>query len=91
MQPIMPAKARIFCMDKDDLVWEKLDEGTDRWDESIRTSEVYRAVGKLILNYKDGQPELMHPAVKGGYNTAYRLEYKDGTSAIMRVPIKGTP
>ncbi|XXH01671.1 hypothetical protein Hte_008031 [Hypoxylon texense] len=30
----------------------------------------------------------MHPVIKGGYNIVYRLEYKDGTSAIMRIPIK---
>lgn len=78
-------------MERDDLVWQKLDEDTEEWDKSIRTTEVYRAVGKFILEYKDGQPELMHPAVRGGYNTVYRLEYKDGSSAIMRVPIKGTP
>ncbi|KPM44173.1 hypothetical protein AK830_g2389 [Neonectria ditissima] len=69
----MPAKARFLCMDKDDLVWQKLDEDTDQWEKSVRTEE----------------PELMHAAVRGGYNLIYRLEYKDGSSAIMRVPIKG--
>lgn len=62
---------------------------TDKWDKSIRTNNVYGAVGKLILKYKDSQPELMHPAVRGAYNTAYPLKYKDGSSAVMRVPIKG--
>lgn len=76
-------------MDKDDLVWEKLDEATDKWVASIRTKETYRAVGNLILKHKNGQAELMHPAIKGGYNIVYRLEYKDSTSAIMRVPIRG--
>lgn len=78
-------------MDRDDLVWQKLDEDTEQWEKSIRTKEIYRAVANLILKYKDGQPEQMHPAVRGGYNTIYRLEYKDGSSAIMRIPIKGTP
>lgn len=85
----MPSKPRFLCMDKDDLAWQKLDEDTERWEASIRTNEVYRAVGKLILEYKDGLPELMHSAVKGGYNIVYRLEYKDGSSAIMRIPING--
>jgi hypothetical protein len=76
-------------MDKDDLVWEKLDEAYDDWNASIRTNETYRAVGNLILKYKPGSAELMHIAVKGGYNVIYRLEYKDGSSAIMRIPIKG--
>ncbi|EPE07567.1 phosphotransferase family protein [Ophiostoma piceae UAMH 11346] len=26
---------------------------------------------------------------KGGYNVSYRLKYEDGTSVVMRVPIKG--
>ncbi|KAB5576254.1 phosphotransferase family protein [Coniochaeta sp. 2T2.1] len=85
----MPPKPRFVCMGKDDLVWEKLDEATDKWVASIRTKETYRAVGSLILKHKNGQAERMHPAVKGGYNVVYRLEYKDGTSAIMRVPIRG--
>ncbi len=58
---------------------------------SIRTKEMYQAVGKLILKYKDGQAEVIHPVIKGGYNIVYRLEYKDGSSAVMRIPIKGTP
>ncbi|KAI1502721.1 phosphotransferase family protein [Biscogniauxia marginata] len=85
----MPAELRFLCMDKDDLIWQKLEEATDEWYKSIRTTELYRAVGNFILKYRDGQPELMHIAVKGGYNVVYRLEYKDGTSAIMRIPIKG--
>lgn len=78
-------------MDKDDLVWRELDKATDEWDISIRTEETYRAVGNLILSYMGGQAELMHPVVKGGYNIVYRLEYKDGSSAVMRIPIRGTP
>ena len=78
-------------MNKDDLIWEKLDEKIDEWDKLGRTTETYRAVGNFILKYRDGQPEVMHSAVKGGYNVVYRLEYKDGSSVIMRVPIKGLP
>lgn len=29
-------------MDKDDLVWQKIDEATDEWDISIVTSETYK-------------------------------------------------
>ncbi|KAI1429747.1 phosphotransferase family protein [Xylaria sp. FL1777] len=85
----MPPKRRYLVMDKDDLVWQKLDEAVDEWDISIRTNEMYRAVAKLILKYKEGQAELMHSAVRGGYNVVYRLEYKDGSSVVMRIPIKG--
>lgn len=75
-------------MERDDLVWQKLDEDTDQWDKLVRTNEVCRAVGKFILKYKDGQPEVMYPPVRGAYNIVYRLKYKDGSSAIMRIPIK---
>lgn len=78
-------------MERDDLVWQKLDEDTDQWDKLVRTNEVCRAVGKFILKYKDGQPEVMYPPVRGAYNIVYRLKYKDGSSAIMRIPIKSTP
>ncbi|KAK4208067.1 hypothetical protein QBC37DRAFT_432541 [Rhypophila decipiens] len=30
----------------------------------------------------------MHHVIKGGYNLVYRLEYEDGHSVVMRVPIK---
>ncbi|KAF4450461.1 phosphotransferase family protein [Fusarium austroafricanum] len=84
----MPSKPRFLCMDKDDIVWQELDNATDEWDNSIRTTEIYRAVGNLILQYRPGQPEVMHTVVKGGYNVIYRLEYRDGSSVIMRIPIK---
>ena len=76
-------------MNRDDLVWEALDNSTVLWDQQVRTKEVYRAVSQLILRYKNGEPELMHLAVKGGFNTIYRLEFKDGSSVVMRVPIQG--
>lgn len=87
----MTPSTRFFCMDKDDLVWQRFEEGVDEWEKSTRTNETYRAVGKLILRYKDGEPEVMHLAIRGGYNIVYRLEYQDGSSVVMRVPIKGTP
>jgi hypothetical protein len=87
----MPPKPRFLCMDKDDVVWQKLDEATDEWYKSIRTNEIYRAVSNLILQHRNCQPEVMHTVVKGGYNIIYRLEYSDGSSVIMRIPIKGMP
>ncbi|KAI1410869.1 phosphotransferase family protein [Hypoxylon sp. FL1857] len=85
----MPSKLRYLCMDKDDIVWQKLEEATDEWEKSLQSTEMYRAVGNVILKYKDGQADLMHPLIRGGYNVVYRLEYKDGSSVIMRIPIKG--
>jgi len=86
----MPPKLRFHTIDKDDLVWQKLDEEADAWIASICKRETCMDVGHLILKYKEGKAEVMHAAIKGGYNIVYRLEYKDGSSAIMRIPIKGT-
>jgi len=78
-------------MEKDDLVWEKLEEDVDQWHRSIRTSELYHAVANLILKYapKDAKPVELHTPIWGAYNKVYRLEYKDGFSVVMRVPMKG--
>ncbi|CAK7234572.1 hypothetical protein SCUCBS95973_008981 [Sporothrix curviconia] len=84
----MPSKARRTCMDKDDLIWEKLDERVDGWLKIAQTSDVYRSVAQFIIKYRPGKAVEMHRAFKGGYNVVYRLEYEDGTSAIMRIPIK---
>jgi hypothetical protein len=85
----MPSKPRYLCAQKDDLIWQKLEEDSDTRYASICTSETYRKVGNFILKYKDVKPESMHKAVRGGYNVVYRLEFEDKTPLIMRVPIKG--
>jgi hypothetical protein len=85
----MPPKPRFLCSEKDDLIWQKLEEDSDAWYETIRTTEKFREVRKFMLKYKDAKPELMHTVVRGGYNVVYRLEFEDGTSLIMRVSIEG--
>lgn len=85
----MPTKGRYFCSEKDDLIWQKLEEDSDAWYESIRTTETCREVGKFMNKFKDAKPELMHTVVRGGYNVVYRLKFEDKTSLITRVPIKG--
>ena len=85
----MVPKLRFTHMSKDDDVWEKLDEVSEEWEESLRTEKMIRAIGGLILKYREGEAELMHSVIKGGYNLVYRLEYKDGSSVIMKIPIKG--
>ncbi|KAG9252416.1 phosphotransferase family protein [Emericellopsis atlantica] len=87
----MPPKKRFLRMEKDDLIWEKLEEDVDEWNRSIRTNELYHAVANMILKYtsKDGQPMQLHTPVWGAYNKVYRLEYKDGSSVVMRVPMQG--
>lgn len=85
----MPSKYRYFSSERDDLIWGKLEEDSDSSCKSLCTSETYRKVGKFMRQYKDAKPERVHTAIRGGYNVVYRLEFDDGTSLIMRVPIKG--
>lgn len=77
-------------MDKDDLRWEKIENASDEWHESIRVNEeVHKAVGNFILTFKDAPVECIHASVKGGYNVVFQMEFKDGSSIIMRIPMKG--
>lgn len=85
----MPGKARFLVAEKDDFVWQKLEEDSDAWYASVRTSETCRMVGNFMSKYKDAKPELMHTVIRGGYNVVYRLEFEDGTSLVIRIPIKG--
>ena len=84
----MPSKSRYLSAQKDDLIWQQLEEDSDAWYASICTSETNRKVANFILKHKDVKPESMHKAVSGGYNVVYRLEFEDKTSLIMRVPIR---
>lgn len=36
-----------------------------------------------------GEVVELHKPIMGGYNIHYRLEYKDGSSAALRIPCKG--
>jgi hypothetical protein len=85
----MAPKLRHVSMDKDDLAWEENDNETETWERKIQKADIYRAVGKLILKYRPGDAVELHRPTRGGYNVIYRLEYQDGSSAIMRVPGKG--
>ncbi|UNI23869.1 hypothetical protein JDV02_009662 [Purpureocillium takamizusanense] len=85
----MPLKLRYVRMLKDDLAWEKSDEQVDAWERALHNAETYRAIGILILKYRPGDPLELHRPIRGGYNIIFRLQYKDGSSAVMRIPHKG--
>ncbi|KAI0165358.1 phosphotransferase family protein [Hypoxylon sp. FL1284] len=85
----MPSKPRYVSSDQDDIIWQKLEEDTDDALKHIRSKETYLAVAGVILKHRNGTAKELHPVIKGGYNIVYRLEYEDGTSIIMRIPIKG--
>ncbi|EGX87696.1 Protein kinase-like domain [Cordyceps militaris CM01] len=85
----MPLKLRYIRMEKDDLAWENSDKDVDNWERSLHNAETYRAVAHLITRYRPGVPMELHRPIQGGYNIAFRLQYKDGSSALMRIPRKG--
>jgi hypothetical protein len=85
----MPLKPRYMRMRQDDLAWEKSDEEAETWERSLLKAQVYRDVGRFINKYRHGVPVELHRPIRGGYNIFYRLDYKDGSSAGLRIPIKG--
>lgn len=86
----MPPKLRYVRMEKDDLAWEKSDQDIEAWERSLNKSHIYRGIASLINKYRPGEAVELHKPIRGGYNAFYRLEYKDGSSAGMRIPCKGT-
>lgn len=78
-------------MPRDEQVLDARNQAVQEWLEHARSDEACLKVREFLtgLQCKSGQPKQMHPAIKGGYNLAYRLEYEDGHSILMRIPIKG--
>ncbi|KAI1655445.1 hypothetical protein F4813DRAFT_381989 [Daldinia decipiens] len=85
----MPPKPRYIRMDRDDLAWEQSDQEIEAWERSLNKSHIYRGIASLINKHRPGEAVELHKPIRGGYNVFYRLEYKDGSSAGMRIPCKG--
>lgn len=85
----MPPKPRLALQPKDDLAWEKSDEAFDEWEATIHNKPTYHAIADFILKHRPGEVVELHKPIMGGYNIHYRLEYKDGSSAALRIPCKG--
>ncbi|OBT72279.1 hypothetical protein VF21_07947 [Pseudogymnoascus sp. 05NY08] len=77
-------------MEKDDLVWERNEKEIEAWEKLMHKAEIYRGIAALILKYRPGDAVELHIPISGGYNVFYRLEYKDGSSAGMRIPSEGS-
>ncbi|CAJ0546708.1 Ff.00g013350.m01.CDS01 [Fusarium sp. VM40] len=73
----------------DDLAWEKDDREAEAWERSLLKEQVCRDVGSFINKYRPVEPVELHSPSGGGYNIFYRLEYKDGSSAALKIPCKG--
>ncbi|KAH7176323.1 phosphotransferase family protein [Dactylonectria macrodidyma] len=85
----MGDKTRFYSMERDRLKWGKVESDAEMWREIITTTSLYRQVCEFILRFRPGVAVEMCDLFRGGYNDIYRLRYADGTSVIMRVPIKG--
>ncbi|KAI0118226.1 phosphotransferase family protein [Nemania sp. FL0031] len=84
----MARKSRYISMLKDDLVWEQNDKESEAWESSLRGAELHHAIINFIKKHRPGEVVQLHRPIGGSYNVCYRLEYKDGSSAAMRIPRK---
>ncbi|KAM7187783.1 hypothetical protein V8F20_010840 [Naviculisporaceae sp. PSN 640] len=86
----MPPKPRFLPMPRDEQVLDARNQAVEEWLGYAGSKQVYVKVQEFItsLRLKNERSTRMHPLIKGGYNLVYRLEYEDGRSIIMRVPIK---
>ena len=46
---------------KDDLIWQKLEDDSDAWYESVRTPETCREVGSFMLKYNEDGYQAYQP------------------------------
>ncbi|KAH7037055.1 phosphotransferase family protein [Microdochium trichocladiopsis] len=84
----MPPKTRDFFADPDYVLWDQNEAKSEAWRKSVLQMDVYRGIVELIRKYRPGEPAELHRAVVGSFNIVFRLEYKDGKSAVLRVPAK---
>ncbi|KAH7018468.1 phosphotransferase family protein [Microdochium trichocladiopsis] len=84
----MPPKERAFFAKPDYELWEANEAKKEAWLNSMANNDVHQAVGRLILKYHPGDPEELVTPRGGSYNLVYRLRYKDGTTAALRVPLQ---
>lgn len=85
----MASTDRFLQMDFDDLRWERYEKRVEEWEKSLHRAAVYRQIGQLINKYRPGKPVELHKPIKGGFNVFFRLEYEDGSSAGLRIPLPG--
>ncbi|KAH8177901.1 phosphotransferase enzyme family protein [Sarocladium implicatum] len=83
----MTKKPRHVLIPWDDLAWEQSDSRADAWERAQLNADNFRAVAKFINQHKPGKAVELHKPIRGGYNVCYRLEYDDGSSVALRVPI----
>lgn len=85
----MPSKRRRIREDEDDLAWETSEKVFDTWEATLYSEAMCLSITSFILKYRKGEAAKLHTPIMGGCNVFWRLEYKDGSSAGLRVPAKG--
>lgn len=76
------------AFDRSDAIWEDW-----KWNTLFREEnkpERYHAIGRFIAKHHRGVPVEVHAPKKGSYNTCIRVEFLDGTSALIRFACPGT-
>ncbi|OKL55836.1 hypothetical protein UA08_08924 [Talaromyces atroroseus] len=73
----------------DDLAWERSDNIAYNWRDNLFNEEIFREVGRAIIQHRGGSPEELFNPQKGSFNLMFRMKFVDGGSAIVRFPIPG--
>ena len=73
----------------DEVVWDKSDELFAAWKKKLFNEDVFREIGRLIIQHRgDLRMNLFHHK-KGAFNVILRMKFLDGGSAIIRFPAPG--
>lgn len=76
-------------MQFDDVAWERSDEIFDAWKNKLYEEDTQRAIANLIQKHRGGVATELCAPQRGSYNVTIRLLFRDGGSAIMRIPCPG--
>lgn len=56
------------------------------WEKSIWVEENHVLIVRLVLKYRPGDVSALYPPIRGSFNVVFRVKYKDGSSACLRIP-----
>lgn len=76
-------------MNYDDVAWAKCDEIFEPWKDRIFEPDVLREIGRFIDKYRGGVPDELFAPKRGSFNLWFRMQFKDGGSAVIRFPCPG--
>jgi aminoglycoside phosphotransferase (APT) family kinase protein len=73
----------------DDVAWERSDAIFDEWKKKLYEMDTLRAIGDFIKQHRGGSPVELFAPQRGAYNVTFRMQFRDGGSAILRIPCPG--